>query len=97
VGWQSFEALFHPDRKPGIEGSRVSRCATGQYFKIALLDSPEDQQPQIVKRHYPGILQRFNWELPSDIDMADAASTSTLVSLGQKVAAQMDWKTILGE
>jgi hypothetical protein len=50
---------------------------------------------RIIYETRPGVLQRFNWELPSDIDLADAASVTTLVSLGQKVAAQMDRKTIL--
>jgi uncharacterized protein len=61
----------------------------------ALLDAPEEQQTQLVKRHFPGILQRFNWQLPSNIDMADTSQIPTLVKLGQQVAAAMDWTGIL--
>ncbi len=61
----------------------------------ALLDAPEEQQTQLVNRHFPGILQRFNWQLPSDIDMADTTQIPTLLKLGQQVAAAMDWTKIL--
>jgi uncharacterized protein len=61
----------------------------------ALLDAPEEQQTQLVNRHFPGILQRFNWKLPEAIDMADIGEISTLVNIGQQVAAGMDWKKIL--
>jgi len=61
----------------------------------ALLDAPEEQQTELVNRHFPGILQRFNWLLPQAIDMADTSSIDVLVQVGQKAAAGMDWKTIL--
>jgi uncharacterized protein len=61
----------------------------------ALLDAPEEQQTQLVNRHFPGILQRFNWKLPQAIDMADIGQIPTLVNIGQQIAAGMDWKKIL--
>ncbi|HEY7390276.1 MAG TPA: patatin-like phospholipase family protein [Bryobacteraceae bacterium] len=61
----------------------------------ALLDAPEDQQTELVNRHFPGILQRFNWQLPHAIDMADTASIPELVVIGKQAAAAMDWTRIL--
>ena len=61
----------------------------------ALLDAPEEQQTQIVQRHFPGILKRFDWKLPEAIDMADTDAIPTLVTAGQKAAAAMDWNAIL--
>jgi hypothetical protein len=61
----------------------------------ALLDAPEEQQTELVKRHFPGILQRFDWNLPHAIDMADTGSIPELVAIGQNAAAAMDWRQIL--
>ena len=61
----------------------------------ALLDAPEEQQPELVRRHFPDIMQRFDWQLPQAIDMADTSSIPELVAIGQKAAAGMDWKQIL--
>jgi len=61
-----------------------------------LLDSPIDEQTQIVRRHWPGILSRFNWRLPQSIDMSDAAAIPNLVAMGKHLAAGMDWRSILG-
>jgi hypothetical protein len=67
-----------------------------QWTVGALLDAPEEQQPEIVKRHFPpGMLQRFDWKLPHSIDMADAGAIPELVTVGKQAAAGMDWKTIL--
>jgi hypothetical protein len=60
-----------------------------------LLDAPEEQQTELVERHFPGILQRFDWQLPNAIDMADTSSIPKLVKVGQQAAAGMDWKQIL--
>jgi len=61
----------------------------------ALLDAPEEQQQELVKRHFPGILQRFDWPLPSAIDIADTGSVAVLAAIGQQAALGMDWKAIL--
>jgi uncharacterized protein len=61
----------------------------------ALLDAPEEQQTELVDRHFPNILQRFNWKLPEAIDMADTSQISNLVTIGQQVAQTMDWTKIL--
>jgi hypothetical protein len=60
-----------------------------------LLDAPADEQPALVNRHWPGIMQRFDWQMPEAIDLADTGKIPALVEIGQKAAAAMDWKTIL--
>jgi hypothetical protein len=67
-----------------------------QWTVGALLDAPEKQQQELVKRHYPGILQRFDWPLPNAIDLADTSSVAALAAAGQQAAQGMDWKAILG-
>jgi len=61
----------------------------------ALLDAPEEQQTELVNRHFPGILQRFDWKLTQAIDMADTGAIPTLVAAGQQAAAGMNWAAIL--
>jgi hypothetical protein len=60
-----------------------------------LVDSSEDWVDAAVRRQWPGILQSFNPQLPSDIDEADLSAIPTLVEIGQELAAEMDWKAIL--
>jgi patatin-like phospholipase/acyl hydrolase len=66
-----------------------------QWTVDALLDAPEGQQTQLVNRHFPGIMQRFDWKLPHAIDLADTAGIPELITIGEAAAAQMDWKAIL--
>ena len=61
----------------------------------ALIDAPEEQQTQIVNRHFPGLMQRFDWKLPQAIDMADTGSIPQLVAIGKQAASAMDWPSIL--
>ena len=61
----------------------------------ALLDAPEDQQTELVDRHFHGVMKRFDWKLPARIDMADTGNIDTLVSVGNKAADEMDWRSIL--
>jgi len=80
-------------------GDRIPSGLLGwlQWTVDALLDAPEEQQTEIVNRHFPpGMLQRFDWELPHAIDLADTSAIPELVTIGKKAAAGMDWKTILG-
>jgi hypothetical protein len=103
------EAFYYDDFHPNE--TRVVSLGTGfscpgnqppagllgwlQWTVDTLLDAPEDQQTEIVKRHFPGILQRFDWELPKPVDMADVGCAPDLVKLGQSVAASMNWPAIL--
>lgn len=61
----------------------------------SLLTAAGDQQTEIVNRHYPGLLQRFNRQLPKAIDEADLSAIPALIALGKQEAAKMDWKKIL--
>jgi uncharacterized protein len=60
-----------------------------------LVDTGEDWVDEAVKRQWPGVMQVFNPQLPSDIDEADLSAIPTLVEVGQKMAADMDWTQIL--
>ncbi|HLK47627.1 MAG TPA: patatin-like phospholipase family protein [Bryobacteraceae bacterium] len=61
----------------------------------ALIDAPEDQQIDIVNRHFPGLMQRFDWKLPQAIDMADTGNIPQLAQIGRQAADAMDWTAIL--
>lgn len=62
----------------------------------ALVDAPIDQQTEVAERQWPGVVQRFNWKLPKAIDMADVSAVPGMIAMGQKLAAKMDWKKVLG-
>jgi hypothetical protein len=104
------EAFYYDDFTPG--DTRVVSLGTGyfpsgdatpsgllgwlEWTVGALLDAPEEQQTDIVKRHFPpGMLRRFDWRLPHPIDLADAGAIPELVTIGQQAAAGMDWNAIL--
>jgi uncharacterized protein len=79
------------------QGNTVPKGLVGwvEWTVDALLDAPEEQQPELVNRHFPKIMQRFDWQLPNAIDMADTSSIPELVKIGQNAAAGMDWNKIL--
>ena len=52
-------------------------------------------KPAAGEGHFPGILKRFDWQLPNAIDRPDSSSIPELVRRGQPAAAAMDWKQIL--
>jgi hypothetical protein len=103
------EAFYFDDFDPA--NTRVVSLGTGFYptgslvpsglvgwlnwTVTTLLDAPEDQQTELVDRHWPGIMQRFDWQMPQAVDLADTGNIDFLVEFGSKVAAQMDWKKIL--
>lgn len=103
------EAFYYDDFSPA--DTRVVSLGTGyfppgnqvptgllgwmQWTINALLDAPEDQQTEIVNRHFPGVLQRFDWQLPAPVDLADVSSVPALVTFANKTAAVMDWSAIL--
>jgi len=68
---------------------------TIEWTTSTLVDTQEDWVDGAVKRQWPGVMQNFNPQLPSDIDEADLSAIRTLVEIGQKMAAEMDWKQIL--
>ena len=40
-------------------------------------------------------MERFEGQLPQNIEMADTGSIDALVQIGQTAAAGMDWQSIL--
>ena len=66
-----------------------------------LLDAPEDQQTELVQRHYAGPTQaqffRANPLLTYNIPMDDVGSMSTLAEVGKAFAVQVPWETILAK
>jgi predicted acylesterase/phospholipase RssA len=103
------EAFEYDDFTPA--GTRVVSLGTGSFpadgkspsgllgwlnwTVDALLDAPEDQQTELVDRHYPHIMKRFDWKLPQRIDMADTGNIDTLAAIGSKAAEGMDWPLIM--
>ena len=104
------EAFYYDDFTPA--DTRVVSLGTGffpagedvpagllgwlEWTVDALVNAPEDQQTEIVNRHFPpGMMKRFDWPLPEAIDMADTSAIPALVTVGQKAAAAMDWAAIL--
>jgi predicted acylesterase/phospholipase RssA len=61
-----------------------------------LVDSSEDWVDDAVNRQWSGVMKGFNPLLPSDIDEADLSAIPTLVEIGQKMAADLDWEQIIG-
>ena len=61
-----------------------------------LVDTSEDWVDDAVNRQWPGVMKSFNPLLPSDIDEADLSAIPTLVEIGQKMAAGLDWEQIIG-
>lgn len=61
-----------------------------------LVDTSEDWVDKATARQWPGVAQKFDWLLPSDISMDDIGSIPALVAVGQTAAAGMDWQKVLG-
>jgi hypothetical protein len=103
------EAFFYDDFEPS--DTRVISLGTGffppgnkvptglvgwlEWTVGTLVDAPQDQQPELVNRHFPGIMNRFEWPLPHAIDLADTSQIQTLVDVGRQAAQNMDWNAIL--
>jgi hypothetical protein len=81
---------------PGSSDLPCGLLPTISWTVDTLLNSSEDEQTAIVRRHLPCNLQRFDWLLPQDIDQADTGSIPVLLEVGQRAAAGMDWPSILG-
>ena len=62
----------------------------------ALLHAPEEQQTEIVARHYPAAaLYRLEPDLPSNIDMDDIDRIGELETAGEKFVQGVDWTAML--
>jgi predicted acylesterase/phospholipase RssA len=61
-----------------------------------LVDTSEDWVDRAVERQWPGVKQKFDWQLPTGIAMDDLSAIPELVALGKTAAAGIDWKQVLG-
>ncbi len=62
-----------------------------------ILDAVNDEQTRAAQLHWPGVIKRFNWELPTAIAMDDLASIPELTKIGMAAAENFDWQAALGE
>jgi predicted acylesterase/phospholipase RssA len=60
-----------------------------------LVDTSEDWASEAVDRQWPGIMTSFNPLLPRDIDEADLSAIPALVTIGQQLAATLDWTKLI--
>lgn len=60
-----------------------------------LVDTAEDWASEATNRQWPGILTDINPLLPSDIDEADTSAIPTLITVGQQLAATLDWTKLI--
>ena len=61
-----------------------------------LLDAPEAQAPELVRRHYPQVkFDDFDIQLKSKIAMDQAANVPELEQYGEQLADQIHWDEIL--
>jgi hypothetical protein len=70
--------------------------ATIGWATDTLVDTSEDWVDRAVERQWPGVQQKFDWELPSDIAMDDLSGIPALLAAGQSAAASIDWHQVLG-
>lgn len=60
-----------------------------------LVDTSEDWVDEAANRQWPNVLTTINPPLPSDIDESDLSSIPTLLTIGQELAATLDWTKML--
>ena len=70
--------------------------ATISWATDTLVDTSEDWVDRAVQRQWPGVQQKFDWELTADIAMDDLGGIPTLVAAGKTAAASIDWHQVLG-
>jgi predicted acylesterase/phospholipase RssA len=60
-----------------------------------LVDTSEDWVDEAANRQWPEVVTTINPQLPSDIDESDLSAIPTLLTIGQELAATLDWTKIL--
>ena len=81
---------------PASDAPPKSLLATIGWATDTLIDTSVDWVDRAVERQWPGVQQKFDWLLPSDIPLDDLSGISTLVAAGQSAAASIDWSQVLG-
>jgi patatin-like phospholipase/acyl hydrolase len=80
--------------KPKADGPH-GLLQTIEWTINAILDSVEDQQTEIVNRHWPGILTRLQPEYSGEIGMADVNAIPRLLEIGNRQAETVNWSEVL--
>jgi patatin-like phospholipase/acyl hydrolase len=80
---------------PASDDAPSGLTGTIGWLTSTLIDSSEDWVDNAVERQWPAILNNFNPELPRDIDIADMGAIPDLLTIGQEMAAGIDWTTLL--
>jgi len=104
------EAFYYTPGYPPAETTVVS-FGTGNFLRKsdphkitdwiswvldALLHAPEEQQTELVVRHFPSsTFYRIDPALAMNIDMDDIARIGDLEAMGTELAAKIDWEAIL--
>jgi patatin-like phospholipase/acyl hydrolase len=83
---------YYPDSNAAPKGL----IAVVSWATDTLVDTSEDWVDRAVDRQWPGVKQRFDWRLPSNIAMDDLSAIPALVAAGKTAAASIDWQQILG-
>ncbi len=81
---------------PGSNTPPKGLLATVTWATDTLVDTSEDWVDRAVERQWPGVKQKFDWLLPSDISMDDLSSIPVLLEAGKAAAASIDWHHVLG-
>lgn len=81
---------------PGSNTPPSGLIATVSWATDTLVDSSEDWVDRAVQRQWPGVQQKFDWQLTADIPMDDLAAIPALEAAGKTAAASIDWHQVLG-
>jgi hypothetical protein len=81
---------------PGSNTPPKGLIATISWATDTLVDTSEDWVDRAVQRQWPGVQQKFDWQLTSDIPMDDLAGIPALEAAGNAAAASIDWNQVLG-
>ncbi len=81
---------------PGSNTPPKGLIATISWATGTLVDTSEDWVDRAVRRQWPGVQQKFDWQLTSDIPMDDLAGIPALEAAGTAAAASIDWSQVLG-
>ena len=81
---------------PGSDKPPCGLISVVSWATDTLVDTAEDWVDSAVERQWPGVKQKFDWMLPSDIAMDDLSAIAALVAVGKTAPANIDWKQVLG-
>jgi patatin-like phospholipase/acyl hydrolase len=81
---------------PGSDTPPKGLIATISWATDTLVDTSEDWVDRAVRRQWPGVQQKFDWQLTANIPMDDLAGIPALEAAGKTAAASIDWNQVLG-